>query len=183
MRARAAQRVQVALARDEHIVLAAAVAGAGFDHRAQFLQPVAAQRRHRDRVFAIFAAFLDNAGRAAAEVGFVSHQTDRPVAAGFSQLGQRLRSFRGVVHHQQRQVGAPLRLARAAHAFGFNFIGGLAQAGGVGEFHRHAVQIYHLLQQVARGAGDAADDGARAARERVQQTGFAGVGRPGQRDF
>ena len=42
--------------------------------------------------------------------------------------------------------------ARAAHALGLDHIGGGAQAGGIDQVHRQAVEMHLLAQHVAGGA-------------------------------
>ena len=65
--------------------------------------------------------------------------------------------------------------ARAADAFLLDAIVGVAQAGGVDEGQRDAVEIDRLAQHVARGAGNVGDDRALGGGERVEQARFAGV--------
>jgi hypothetical protein len=52
----------------------------------------------------------------------------------------------------------------------------LAQAGGVGDVHRHALDLDRLADAVARGAGDGGDDGQFGAGQCVEQRALADVG-------
>ncbi|CAM5296675.1 hypothetical protein RLIN73S_06090 [Rhodanobacter lindaniclasticus] len=81
-----------------------------------------------------------------------------------------------LIGDQQRGVGVGEFAVGAAHAFALDFVVGVAQAGGVGQFQRDAVQAQGFAQHVAGGAGDRRDDGAVAAGQRVEQAGLAGVG-------
>ena len=81
------------------------------------------------------------------------------------------------VQEQQRQVGGLGAGKRAAHAFGFDGLGRVAQAGGVGEDHRIAAEIHPHLDHVAGGAGGFGHDGHVAAGKRIDQRAFAGVRR------
>src|SRR5690606_18805664 len=61
-------------------------------------------------------------------------------------------------------------------------VGGVAQAGGVNDVQRDAVQCNLLDHPVAGGAGNVRDDGGFKTGQRVQQAGFTDVGLARQHD-
>ena len=71
--------------------------------------------------------------------------------------------------------------ARAMPSSSIGVAGALAQAGGVDQRHRHAVDVDALGQQIARRAGHLGDDRARGAGERVEEARLARV-RPADDD-
>ena len=97
-------------------------------------------------------------------------------------------NFRGdtavhrVVQHQQHAVGALHLLACAAHTFSLDLVARFAQAGGVHDMQRHAIDMNSFTQHIAGGAGDGADDRRRRLGEGVEQARLAGVGPTGEHD-
>ena len=59
---------------------------------------------------------------------------------------------------------------RAADAFAFYGIAGVAQSGCVDQVQRQAVDLYVLVQGVAGGSGDSADDRCAALCQSIEQT-------------
>ncbi|MCY1238188.1 hypothetical protein D9M72_509130 [compost metagenome] len=83
----------------------------------------------------------------------------------------------GGVDQVQHDIRAADRVPGAVDANALDFIGGvLAQAGGVDDMQRDAVDLDGLAHAVARGAGDGRDDGQLRAGQRVQQRRLAHVG-------
>jgi hypothetical protein len=80
--------------------------------------------------------------------------------------------------------GLPLMPQVRGHERGTRSGGGLviAEAGGVDEAERDAVEGEGLFEGVAGGAGDGRDDGAVAFEEAVEEGAFAGVGRADEGD-
>jgi hypothetical protein len=62
----------------------------------------------------------------------------------------------------------------------FHQVLGIAQAGGVADVQRHAVDLDVAAQGVARGAGDGGDDGQLGAGQRIEQRALAHIGLAGQ---
>jgi len=65
--------------------------------------------------------------------------------------------------------GHALRIARAPHTLGLDFVARLAQPRGVHQRQRQAFNVDPLGQQVARGAGNIRHDRARRAGQRVKK--------------
>ena len=79
------------------------------------------------------------------------------------------------VHDVEHEVRAAHLHARAPQALDLDHVVGVAQARGVHDVDRQAVDVDPLAQQVARRARDLGDDRRVVARERVQQGRLAGV--------
>lgn len=73
------------------------------------------------------------------------------------------------IHQAHDHVGAFDLLPGAGDADLLDLVGGLAQAGGVGDVERDAFDLDGFAQCVAGGAGDVGDDGAIDAGEAVEQ--------------
>ena len=88
--------------------------------------------------------------------------------------------------HDQPEIGVGGALACAAHPLRLDrallALAGGAQPRGVGDDQREAVEREVDLDDVARRSGDVADDRRVAPGERVEEGGFAGVGRTHDRD-
>ena len=81
------------------------------------------------------------------------------------------------IQHHQGEIGGFQFGTSAAHAFAFDRIAALAQAGGVHQRQFQTIQAHGFTQNIPGGAGNVGDDGAIAAGQRVQQGALAGVGR------
>jgi hypothetical protein len=83
------------------------------------------------------------------EVDLVAHDEARDARRAFGAQGVQ-RAGGGVrVDDQHGQVGAGEFGARAADAFGFDLVGGVAQAGGVDQGEFDAVEADRFAQDVA----------------------------------
>ena len=92
----------------------------------------------------------------------------------------------GGVNHQQRNVGGFQVLARHHDGELFRHQVGLAlaaNAGGIDEAEALAVVLDDLVNRVPRGAGDGRDNGSLGSGQPVQQSGFAHVGMPDDRNL
>ena len=94
----------------------------------------------------------------------------------------------GGVDDQQRHVRGLKMPPRHHHAHLFRHQSRLALAAdscGIDEAQRVALELHHLVDGVARGAGDRRHDGARGPRERIKQRALAHVRPPddGHRRF
>ena len=87
-----------------------------------------------------------------------------------------MREIGGGVEGQDQVRNAGMVLG-AAHAFGFDRIGGVAQACGVGKVERDARDDQAGGDGVAGGARRGGDDGEVGPGDGVEQRGFAGIGR------
>ncbi|MNQ80513.1 hypothetical protein D3C85_954980 [compost metagenome] len=85
----------------------------------------------------------------------------------------------GAIHHEQHPVGLLNLGPGALDADLLNLVLGVAQAGGVDDVQRHAIQVDVLAQHVAGGAGDLGDDGGLTPGQGVEQARLAGVGTAG----
>ena len=91
------------------------------------------------------------------------------------------RAARRASIHPQHQVRLGRPLPRAAHALLLDRIVAVADAGGVEQRHRIAVEIEMHLDHVARRAGDRRHDRRLAPGDPVEQGRLAGVRRPRNR--
>ncbi len=80
------------------------------------------------------------------------------------------------VGNQYHHIGTLALAMCTAYAFALHRIMRFAQACGVGQFQRDAIETDAFAQYVARGAGDIGDDGAIAACKCIEQAGLARVG-------
>ena len=81
----------------------------------------------------------------------------------------------------QHEIRFPCPRSRAAHAFLLDGIVGLANARGVDDGHRIAVEIELHLDDVARGAGMRRDDRHVTARQQIDQRRLADIRRASNR--
>src|SRR5215831_4523826 len=81
----------------------------------------------------------------------------------------------GRVQHMQNKVGLFEAFVAATDAFFLDFVGGIAEAGGINEDHGQAPNVGGFLDGIACGARDGRDDGSIVAEELVEKAGFAGV--------
>ena len=82
----------------------------------------------------------------------------------------------GGVEDEEDDVSFGHGFAGFCYSYGFGFVGGVAEAGRVGEFDGDAFEGDALGDEVARGAGSGGDDGAVALDEAIEERGFACVG-------
>ena len=83
----------------------------------------------------------------------------------------------GAINNEEKEVGSGDFFECTGNAFALDFSGGIsAEAGGVGNLNGVGTDEEAFLNEVARGAGLGADDGAGAAKEGVEEAGFTGVG-------
>ena len=87
------------------------------------------------------------------------------------------------VEDPEAQVGRRRRAAGALDPLPFQAAGLLTQPGGVGEFHRPAVERDCRRHHVARRAGSRRDDAALVAGQGVDEAALADVRRPGEHDL
>ena len=97
------------------------------------------------------------------DVGLVAHHGDRQRARqARHKLRPDLRRLGGggggAVNHKQHSVGLFDLVPRTFDADTLNLVAGVAQAGGVDDVQRHAVDMDMFAQDVAGGAGDIGDD-------------------------
>src|SRR5262249_10023685 len=166
----------VAAVADEDAFLACATVGEGVAHApAESVQPFARPRGNRQRVR------WQERTIGAGQVDLVCDQQapGRQLVqeAGLVVLGA------GPPHRDQEdQIGGGQFGAGAADADLLHRIVGVAQAGGVGQADRDAVEVERLLDQIARGARHVGDDGPLLPEEGVEQAGLADIGPPGDDD-
>ena len=79
------------------------------------------------------------------------------------------------IDHQQDAIGIGNRGHGTFDADLFNHVIGIAQAGGIDDMQRHAIDVDMFTQNIPGGAGDIRDDGAFSASQRVEQAGLAGI--------
>ena len=142
----------------------------GLQHRKQGVQPVAGAGRQRQHALAVQAV----GQRAVHHVALVEHHHGVGVnhaARGAIPLGQQ-----PGIEHRQLQVGGLGAGKRPADTLGLDVLGGVAQAGGVGQHHRPAMQVQMHLDDVAGGAGGGRHDGGLAPGQPVEQAGLARIG-------
>mmetsp|Transcript_32493 Transcript_32493/g.76308 ORF Transcript_32493/g.76308 Transcript_32493/m.76308 type:complete len:400 (-) Transcript_32493:129-1328(-) len=85
------------------------------------------------------------------------------------------------VVQEEHHVGVGDRVPAARHADALDLVGRvIAQAGGVGDVQRHALDLDGLADLVARGAGDGRDDGELGPGQRIEQRALADVGLAGE---
>ena len=84
------------------------------------------------------------------------------------------------VDQNQGHIGFLHGFVAALDADFFHHIIGVAQAGGVDNVHGHAVERDLFAHGVAGGAGNVGNDGDVVAGQRVEQAGFAHIGRAHQ---
>jgi hypothetical protein len=116
----------------------------------------------------------------AADVDLVVHDQSHGAFGAIAQQGG-IGLGASTVGDENGNVGAGQFGARAAHAFAFDQVARLAQAGRVDQGQYDAVDVDAFAQQVARRAGNRRDDRAIALRQRIEQTRLAGV-RPADDD-
>ena len=73
------------------------------------------------------------------------------------------------VDNQQHVIGTVDFVVRAADAFALYGIAGVAQPGRVDQVQRQAIDLYVLVQGVAGGSRDSADDRCVALRQSIEQ--------------
>ncbi len=120
----------------------------------------------------------------AGQVGLVAHHGEadlfwQPINKFRPDLPRVDRSRGGAIHHEQHPIGLLNLGPGTLDADLLHLVLGIAQAGGVDDVQRHAIQMDVFAQHVAGGAGDLGDDGRLAAGQGVEQARFAGVGTTG----
>ena len=130
------------------------------------------------------AIYFADTQRFAGDIGFIAHHGNRQFSRqALDKVWPDLRRVNGAgggaVDHKQHPIGLGNLLPGAFNADTLHFIIGVAQARGIDDMQRHAVDMDMLAQHVAGGAGDVGDDCCFAARQGVQQARFTGIWPPG----
>ncbi len=126
--------------------------------------------------------------RLAGNIRFVTHHGNRQI---FRQSGDKVRpdlrriggAGGGAINHKQHAVGLLNFLPRAFNTDTLHFIVSVAQACGVDDMQRHAVDVDMLAQDVTGGAGNVGHNRGFTARQGVQQARFPGVWTTGNHDL
>lgn len=110
-----------------------------------------------------------------AEIGFVEDE-DAAVGDGIRQVQALSCAGRlAGIDDFDDEVGAVEFALGALDADALDVVMGLAQAGGIDQAERDAVNLDDFLNGVAGGAGGGADDGTLKAEEGIEQAAFANV--------
>ncbi len=89
------------------------------------------------------------------------------------------RICRRAIHHEEHPVGLFDLGPGTLNADLLHLVLGVAQAGGVDDVQRHAIQVDMLAQHIAGGTGDLGDDGGLAPGQGIEQARLASVGTTG----
>ena len=118
------------------------------------------------------AIYFTDTQRFAGDIGFIAHHGNRQFSGqALDKVWPDLRRINGAgggaIDHKQHPIGLGNLLPGALDADTFHFVIGVAQACGINDMQRHAVDMDMLAQHVAGGAGDVGDDRCFAARQGV----------------